>query len=86
MKFEKYLISEKLDAKKALWKKWYTANMKVVFKWGKQHEAWVVIGKHNVSKKYYGINYMDEIIDATTKEKAIAWAEDFTGTDVKLKG
>ena len=86
MRLKEY-ITEKMNIKKAMEHAWgetaKLGQMKVLYKYDKKG-AWLIVAKHTPTKKYYGVNYLDEIIGPTTKQKASAWASDFSGEDVKI--
>jgi len=73
------------DIKKGMLNAWGDANMETVYKNITDKDAWVVVVYHKPTKKYYGVNYMDEVIDKTTKQKAKKWAESFMGSSVTFK-
>lgn len=87
MRLKSY-ITEKVNIKKAMERAWGESaklgQFKIVYKYD-TGGAWLILAKHLKTKKYYGINYLDEVIEKTTKVKAAAWASDFSGEDVKIK-
>ena len=73
------------DIKKGMENAWGSAGMSVVYKNITDKGAWIVVAYHKPTKKYYGVNYMDEVIDKTTEQKAKKWAESFMGSPVTFK-
>jgi hypothetical protein len=57
-----------------------SVQLKPVYKHITDKGAWIVVLYHEPTKKYYGVNYMNEMLERASKAKAKKWASDFTGS------
>lgn len=88
MNIDRYLLTEKklpsAKTRDRLKKAFGDANLEAQWSEETDKGAWIAIGIHPPTKKYYGINYMDEVIEGVSKAKALKWAKDFMGKPVKF--
>jgi hypothetical protein len=83
----KYLI-EKYLGESNIWQKrkeeaWGKALVDIVYTY-EDKGFWLMIGKHKPSKKYYGVNSSDDVIDLVSKQKVIKWAKTNGGLGDKI--